>query len=257
MEFASPSSPSAADTERITIPIDSRRIARILVVLAFALITVGVATSFVYDATDRPLDWWFHFVDVNGEGNLPAWFSVLLLGGVSLLLFATARIRRVKGLGAALEWSLLGWFVVAMSLDEMTSVHEFVGGKIDEQVHVPLIAGYAWIVPGAIIAAGAALVGWRALRSLPAHTRRALVIAAAVFVAGALVLEVAEALLTDESGTFGTAPKLVTGAQELLEMLGTIMIAMTMLREVRRLSAYIGVADPASLPEPSASSAAA
>jgi hypothetical protein len=223
--------------DAITIPVDLRRVVARLAVASCALIAVGVVTEFLYDAADRRHDWWFRFVDVNGEGNLPSWFSVLLLGATALLLFAVSHLRRGRGLDAAVAWSLLGWFVVAMSLDEMTSIHEAVGGQIDERVWIPVIAGYGWILPGAVVAAGGAFVGWRALRSLPPHTRRALAAGAAVFVAGALALEVVEAVLTDETGRFGAGPKLVTGAQELLEMLGTVIVLRVLLHEARRLSA--------------------
>jgi hypothetical protein len=229
-------------TEVVVLPIDTRHIVRVLAAMSFVLIIVGVGTSFVYDAVDRRQDWWFRFVDVNGEGNLPSWFSVLLLAGVALLFFAIARVRRTKDLGLGREWWVLGWFVLAMSLDEMTSIHEAVGGQIDEHVSLPIIGGYAWIAPGALIAAGVAVYGWRVLRGLPGHARHAMVVAAGVFLVGALGLEVVEAMLTDESGTFGTGPKLVTGGQELFEMLGMVLLVRTSLRELRRLSAYVGTA---------------
>jgi hypothetical protein len=234
----------------VTIPVDTRRITGQLALTSCVVIAVGVVTEFVYDAADRRHDWWYRFVDVNGEGNLPSWISVLLLGGVALLLFAVARLRRRHGLDAPVEWALLGWFAVAMSLDEMTSIHEAVGAQIDERMWLPVIAGYGWILPGAAVAAGGAFVGWRALRSLPRHTRRALVAGAAVFVTGALALEVVEAILTDETGRFGAGPKLVTGAQELLEMLGTVMVLRVLLQEARRLSARAGdrTDDPAAAP---------
>jgi hypothetical protein len=228
---------SRAPADSVTIPIDARRIIGLLAVTSCVLIALGVTTSFVYDAADRRHDWWFRFVDVNGEGNLPSWFSVLLLAATALLLFAVARIRRAHRFDAPVAWSLLAWFVVGMSLDEMTSIHEAVGGQIDERVWIPVIAGYGWILPGAVVAAGGAFVGWRALRSLPPRTQRALVAGAAVFIAGALALEVVEAMLTDETGTFGAGPKLVTGAQELFEMLGTVMVLRVLLHEARRLSA--------------------
>jgi hypothetical protein len=209
---------------------------RTLAVIALVLIAIGVATSFLYDAVDRTQDWWFRFVDVNGEANLPSWYSVVLLAGTALLLFAIARVRCERALGKAKDWSLLGWFVVAMSLDEMASIHEAVGGQVDRQVALPVIGGYGWIVPGAIIAAGAGLVGWRVIQTLPGPAKRALAAAAVLFVLGALALEVVEAILTGENGAFGAAAKLTTGAQELFEMLGVVLALGALTRELRRVS---------------------
>jgi hypothetical protein len=239
MPFPPDSGSSAPSNEVVVLTFDSRRIARTLAGLASVLIIVGVATSFAYEAVDRRHDWWFRFVDVNGEGNLPAWFSVLLLVGAALLLLAVGRVRRLKGLELTREWSLLGWFVIAMSLDEMTSLHEAVGGWLDEHVSFPMIDGYAWIVPGAVVACGVAVVFARVLRSLPGHTQFAIVASGGVFLTGALGLEVIEAILTNQTGTFGTGPKLVTGAQELCEMLGIVLFIRTLLRELRRLSSYV------------------
>jgi uncharacterized membrane protein YhaH (DUF805 family) len=230
--------PAAPTYEVVVVPVDARRIANALGMIAVILIAVGVTTSLAYDAVDRREDWWFRFVDVNGEGNLPAWYSVLLLAGVALLVFALAHVRRAKNLGESGAWNLLGWFVVAMSLDEMTSIHEAVGGQIDERATLPLISGYGWIVPGTFAAACGAWVGWRVMSSLPGHARRSLTIAAAVFVTGALMLEVVEAVITNKTGTFGTAAQLVTGAQELCEMLGVVLVVRVLVRELRRLSIY-------------------
>jgi len=218
------------------VSVDPRRMTRTLAVVAAVLIALGVTASFLYDVVDRPQDWWFRFVDVNGEANLPSWYSVVLLAGTALLLVAISQVRREKALGKAKDWMLLSWFVVAMSLDEMASIHEAVGGQVDRHVALPLIGGYGWIVPGGIIAAVAGLVGWRVVHSLPTSARRELATAAAVFLVGALALEVVEAIITGQSGGFGAAAKLTTGAQELFEMWGVVLAIGALIRELRRIS---------------------
>lgn len=71
------------------------------------------------------------FVDIDGESNLPAWYSSIQLLVISIFFFVFAREKfdgRDKG-----TWFLpvLPLVFVAMSLDEIAQIHEWLGLKSD------------------------------------------------------------------------------------------------------------------------------
>ena len=75
------------------------------------------------------------FFDLNGEYNLPSWYSatqLALIGGL-LVIFATVQLRR----GARAAWALMlgGVAFCFLSLDEATALHENFGYWLDRLRH--------------------------------------------------------------------------------------------------------------------------
>jgi hypothetical protein len=213
---------------------------RLCVALAFGaavLTVVGVLTNVGYAAADRDPDRFQRFVDVNAEGNLPTWYSVVLMAAAAAAVWAVARERRSLGRADAVAWYGLAAVVALMSLDEMVSLHEAAGHLLDERTDVPVVGKYAWIVPGSAATVAAAWVLLRAVRSLPAVTRQRLIGAATVFIGAALGIEVLEALLLNDGHNYlGDGMHVLTGTQECLEMLGVVLFLRAMLGELRRIT---------------------
>jgi hypothetical protein len=219
------------------VTIDVDRLSLALAFGAAMLTVVGVLTNIGYAAADRDPDRFQRFVDLNAEGNLPTWYSVVLMAGAASAVGAVAGRRRSIGRTDWLTWYGLGAVVALLSLDEMVSLHEAAGHLLDDRVDVPVLGKYAWVVPGTVAAVGAGWVLWRAVQSLPPVTRRRLVGAATVFIGAALGIEVLEALLLNDGHNYlGDGMHVLTGAQECLEMLGVILFLRAMLGELRRIT---------------------
>jgi hypothetical protein len=71
---------------------------------------------------------WFlsHFVDLNGEANLPTWASSCQLAGVAALLFLTLP-RHERNSRSRRAIAALGLLLLFLSLDEVASIHEWLG----------------------------------------------------------------------------------------------------------------------------------
>jgi len=172
--------------------------------------------------------------DVNGEGNLPAWFSsALLLGGALLAAVLSVLVRRAGGRDAG-WWAGLAAVLSLLSLDEAASLHARLGdpaaGVLGDAARGPL--RFAWILPGALLAlvVGVAFVGF--VVRLPAATRRLMVAAAAMYLTAAVGLEAAGGVALD-AGVSHAVYLLVSAAEEGLEMAGSILLlyaAMCLLR---------------------------
>ena len=173
---------------------------------------------------------WVQFLDVNGEANLPTWFSVVLLASTALtalVLGAAHLLGNPRGdrFGLALGVVLLG-----LSLDELAGIHERLGGLGNR-----LLAGeylhFTWVVPGAVVAAVLAVALVRGSTSLPARSRRLILLGFAVYVLGALVLETLSGLVLEEWGD-RAGYLLVTAAEEFCEMLGVVVVLGGLVRAV-------------------------
>ena len=170
---------------------------------------------------------WF---DVGSERNVPTAWSALLL----LSCAVTAALLAVRGRGAAVPGS--GWVLVAvtcafLALDETFELHERLGGLgasvVDDRLH------FAWVVPGAALAGVVGLVLLRRLRAQPGPVRRRLVVAGAVYLTGALVLETLSGLVLQVHGAGGKAYTLVSSAEEGLEMAGASLLLAALLLQLR------------------------
>ncbi len=166
--------------------------------------------------------------DLDLEVNVPTFFSVGLLISASLLLaVVTAIVRKSKG-KHVLGWAILSGGFLFMAFDELASAHE----RLIEPMRAVLgienagIFYYAWVVPafGLLLVIGVMYV--RFLIALPAKTRNLLILAASMFLGGAIGLELFEGVFVDNRLLYNT---FVT-FEECLEMGGVILLIWTLLR---------------------------
>jgi len=156
---------------------------------------------------------------LNGELSLPAWFSSLLLAAVGIAMLAAGGIERRAKIRTAGQWQGLGLIFVYLSLDEMISIHE----KLNATFHnIPNVLGllrFHWVIGGAMAALAVALLFIPFLLRLPRATAIRLIVAGAVYVFGALVMEMID-------GEFYGRPvpyAVLTSIEETLEMIGAGM----------------------------------
>jgi hypothetical protein len=170
------------------------------------------------------------FLDLDGERNLPAWYSSMQWAFVGLLLavFAVRNFRR----NVVRSWFLcaLPLLFLAMSLDESASIHEWIGGHLDVLLphgvreHTAFSRTGLWVfVLG--IPFGIGFIAF--MSSLRVYFRRAptallkLVLGMGIMLLGAVVLEGLANLTTRRS----VANIVEIFFEEVLEMAGvTVML---------------------------------
>lgn len=165
----------------------------------------------------------YRLFDADREGNVPTWFSAVLLVGIALLSLGASTLLRDRG--APLRWYWLGLAVVFtyLSLDELAGVHEELIPRLSLVVEARGALTYPWTIVAAPLVAVFALVYARFLWKLPLRTAGLLLLAGAVYVGGALGLEAGGGLIVDEDGEITLPYVLVTSAEEFLEMIGAAL----------------------------------
>jgi hypothetical protein len=165
---------------------------------------------------DPALEPWMELFSLSFEGNVPTWYATVLLFTCALLLLGRAsRAERSRG-----RWAVLGAAVAYVSLDEAVGLHE----RLNDVVPRSGVFYYSWILPAAAIVIVLFLAYLPFLRELPADLRRRLLVAGAVYVTGALLLELPLGWVAERSGEESLAYALVDFTEETLELLGATLL---------------------------------
>jgi hypothetical protein len=216
------------------------RIALVLLGIAGLLVALSLATRYgawraeiARPGSTQVAAWKaiMRLFDVNSEGNVPSWFSSLLLAGGALLAgLIAAMARRVGGRDAG-HWVGLAAVLVLLSLDEVAALHERLRGPtaavLGDAARGPLRV--AWVVPGLllVLVVGIAFVGF--VVRLPAGTRRLVVAAGAIYVGAAVGVEAISGIVLDAQGDRALYLQ-VTAAEEGLEMSGSVLFLYAAMR---------------------------
>lgn len=161
-------------------------------------------------------------LSVHREINVPTLFSALLLFACAVLLAQIARSRR--GERYARHWWILAGVFLFLTLDEALKIHEHISDLLHSQYNTSGIFFWAWVIPygAAIVLLTAVYLNF--FLHLPARTRSLFFAAAALFIAGALGLEMIEARHFESvSGERDLFYYSLATVEEFLEMTGAIV----------------------------------
>jgi hypothetical protein len=172
-------------------------------------------------------------LDLRGEGNLPAYYSTALLLVAGLLLLLMAQADGSAAPQRRGTWRALGFMFLYLSADECAQLHE-VARKVPRS-WLPDMAlfHWPWVVLGGLAVVVVTLASYRFLRDLPTDTRRNLIVAGAVFATGALCLELLGAAI-EHHGWSEAYLVVEETAEELLEMLGVVLLIRALLTHLER-----------------------
>lgn len=146
------------------------------------------------------------------EANVPTWLSasILLVCAITAGVIASTRAAwrgHWWGITAVLAW---------MSLDEAAELHENLGGLVGTTG----LLYFDWVIPATGVVVVLAGIYWPFVRALPPASRNRLLAAAAVYLLGALVMELPLGLWTEQHGNDGLWYGLIDWVEETLELIG-------------------------------------
>jgi hypothetical protein len=198
--------------------------------MVLGLVVAGGLAAFVRVVPgDRVRAHLVRMFDLDTEANIPTWYSsstLLLCAGLLTVIFLSK--RRVRD-PAARNWGWLAAVFLCLSLDEAAAIHEQAGYFFRDRLHAGGLLHFAWVIPGAILVAVFVLSFRKFLRDLPLDTRVRFVVAGAVYVGGALGLELVEGAVFESAGKNAVFHVLVL-VEETLEMVGVLIFMDALLR---------------------------
>ena len=224
---------------------------RILLILVLALAAVDLVSMAVVSLADQPsLTFESDIVqlfDFDYERSLPTWLQTVMIAACAALLLVIGAGHGQNGRRRhGLYWVVLAAIFFSISADEMLSVHE--------QSIVPLrnlfgitngIFYFAWIIPATVLLLLLAIGFLPFFRSLPPETLRQFTIAGVVFLGGAIGVEmIGGAYVSSERGGDDAVYRVMTTVEELLEMLGVVVLLRALLSYLARGSGIVRISSP-------------
>lgn len=192
-----------------------------------AVIALGLIGEIVHAlAPGERVDEVAALLSLSFEQNLPTWYASMLLFSCCLLLAAIARQAGRAGDPYRRYWWALCAGFAAMSIDEVAELHERLGGWFGGSG----LLYFDWVVPAgiAVMVIGLAFIPF--LRRLPAESRRAFVVAGAVYLAGGLAMELPLGAWTERAGGDNLVYGLLDFVEEALELTGASLFALALWR---------------------------
>lgn len=221
--------PASLETGGIVVIVYSHRLLTVCALLVLAIVTLHLGLHLV------PFDSWSldrlrGLVDVDAERSLPTYLASVLLTGCALTALWLSRLER--------EPPPPGWAGVAVlfalaAVDEIATVHEALSRPVRSALDLDGWLRFAWVIPAGALLIVLALLFTRFLLSLPPELRRGLLLGAAVFIFGAMGLELPGGYLKENAGLDSTAYLLVSTTEETLEFAGTLLLLRALLRHLR------------------------
>jgi len=204
---------------------------RSLAAVAALLVIVNLALQVVrWSGDHQNILGLLDLFDLNREKNVPTLFATVLLSISAVLLVANGGFARAAALPAA------GWFGLAalfayFAVDEAWQLHERLVRPLRTMLptEAPAWTHFAWVIPGGMLVAIVGVLYLQFLRRLHPVTRRRIIVAGCVYVAGALGMEMVDGAWAATHGQDNLVYSLLTTIEEGLELTGLVLFTRALL----------------------------
>jgi hypothetical protein len=242
------------DVGEVAWRVEPRRVLKILLLIIATLVVLGaLLPPPFYQLWLGRQSWAADIVglrfDLNGEGNIPAYFSALqLLACAVALTVIAARSWRARHRWR-FHWSLLAVSFFYMSIDEAAQLHELLGVPgvwLADLLGVENRTHAIWIPLALLVVVPVGLAFFPFLLALPRQIAALMVASGTLFVGGAMAFEVVQAGIWDDD--FGNLAYFgLVVVEEALEMVAialflfTLLLVLAMNVESRRFDVAIDI----------------
>ncbi len=176
--------------------------------------------------------------DLGHEPSIPSFYSAIAILVGAALLFLIGKLSRQKTGETALQWHLLGILFVCLSVDEAVQFHEMLDTAMSKIMGKSGLFFLPWTIAGAAFSIVVAIFFLPFLLRLPVKTRNLMILAGAIFVAGAIGMEMVASLIFSDAGSIELGVQRLSHTfsqflEELLEMAGIVLFIFALLDYLR------------------------
>lgn len=219
------------------IAVNPRRIIAVLAVIALLLISLSLFGQIMKYVFGHPSVFGFVLLfSVDDEFNVPSFYSGFLLLTCAALLAVCARLADEQQHGFRIQWWALSLMFIYLAFDEQVGIHERLIAPIQERFHPEGIFMFAWVIVALPLVIVFALASIPFLRGIPSRTRNLFLVAGAMYVGGALGMEMVGSWYTDTFGDENLVYNIVVTIEESLEMFGCVAFIYALLDHLSRLT---------------------
>jgi hypothetical protein len=161
---------------------------------------------------------------LDGEANIPTWYQSTALLICSALLAIIAACKRAGRDPFTLHWKAMAIIFLFLSIDETALLHDMINEVVRKSgVHIVGAFYYVWVIPFGLFVLIFLISYLRFLVHLPPKIRRMFIAAGAIYVVGALGMEVLEGLYRSTYWKKDLPYMLMSTFEETLEMTGIVI----------------------------------
>jgi len=211
--------------DRIRLEVSAEKVEKWLCITLLCLSAIHLVTWYLNFYTSLDIFTIFRVFDFDEETNIPTLFNTVLFAVAAILALITGGYNLRGRRRYAWHWMSLGIIFTVLAVDEFTSMHETLVEPVRGAFGIGGGVFYlAWVIPALFLCAIGALLMFRFVVQLPPVVRRLLVLAAVVYLMGAVGFEMLQGLLTTNHPDAYVVRRITTFLEEFLEMLGLIIL---------------------------------
>lgn len=183
----------------------------------------------------------FTLVNLDIEGNLPTYFSSILLLLSGLLLGWIAAYKKKCKEPFVVHWAALSILFVCMSIDESASIHELLIRPLRSLLDTSGFFYHAWVIPGICLIVALVFFYARFVLTLRSKTRLIFIVAGATYIMGVIGVEMIGGNYISLHGADNLTYGLLTTLEETFEMLGIVLFVYGLMDYGRFLGASVQI----------------
>ncbi|HEX3233708.1 MAG TPA: hypothetical protein VHR41_05895 [Gemmatimonadales bacterium] len=157
----------------------------------------------------------------------------MLLVECALLLSVIALATRAQLAPDWVAWAGLAGTFFFLSIDDLCRFHEMMSDPMDLLFEYPGPLQYSWVIPGMLFVIVFAVVFTPFVNRLPRRSRWSFIGAGALYVGGALGMEMALGIEAKSHGSSTLLFDLLLSTKKLMQLLGSIAFLCALLTHVR------------------------
>ncbi|MBM82381.1 MAG: hypothetical protein CMJ78_17585 [Planctomycetaceae bacterium] len=163
----------------------------------------------------------------------------------AVLLAFPAAIEKRRGSDFSFHWGALAVIFTILSVDEIVGFHEYPIELLRDSLGVGSLLYYAWVLPGIVVVGILGLAFLRFVLHLPKLTRNQVIISGAMFVFGAIGIEMLSGVQADQFGEETFAYSVIITLEESLEMIGIAVFTLAVYTHIAKSDDCLNVLIPA------------
>ena len=238
-----------AKTIRLSIYLSTKKIIQFLLIIVLGLHLINLSFKILEKINPNSIliKLAVKLFDVDGEGNIPAFYSAATLLICAILLAVITTIKRQTKDSYFWHWGGLSIIFLFLTWDEAVQIHEKLMNapmlyKILDWLKIEAsgLLNFPWVIVGILAVIVVFIIYWKFLLSLPRKLQRLFIIAASLYVGGAIGMEMIGGLVLGNSSHLDSYQNnilyiLSISLEEILEMLGVILLIYSLLKYISSL----------------------